>query len=287
MTRELTFPLPDTLTASLIARSLAEDLGDAGDISSIATVPAGRQATAELNSRTFGVASGVEMARRVFRAVDPDIRIETVKGDGFALLPGDKILTASGSARSLLTAERVALNIVGHMSGIASTTAQFVEAVEGTGAAITCTRKTLPGLRALQKFAVRCGGGMNHRFGLHDAVMIKDNHIVAAGSISRALLAARTYAGHTVRVEIEVDTLDQLKEVLEVGADIILLDNMTPATLQEAVALTRGRAVLEASGNVRLETVREIAETGVDVISSGWITHSAPTLDIGMELSLD
>ena len=168
MSRELTFPLPDTLTASLIARALAEDLGDAGDLSSMATVPKDLEARAEINSRTFGVASGVEMARRVFRAVDPEIRTETYKGDGFALMPGDTLMLATGSARSLLTAERVALNILGHMSGIATATAQLVEAVEGTGCAIACTRKTLPGLRALQKFAVRCGGGMNHRFGLHD-----------------------------------------------------------------------------------------------------------------------
>ncbi|WP_370338219.1 carboxylating nicotinate-nucleotide diphosphorylase [Parvularcula marina] len=286
MNRELTFPLPEAMTADLIMRALTEDLGDAGDISTIATVPKNRPARAELNSRTFGVAAGVEMARRVFRAVDPEIELETLKGDGFALMPGDTILVANGSARSLLTAERVALNILGHMSGIASATARFVEIVEDTGTAIACTRKTLPGLRALQKFAVRCGGGMNHRFGLHDAVMIKDNHIVAAGSIRRALDAARSYAGHTVRVEIEVDTLDQLREVLSAGADIILLDNMAPKALREAVRLTDGRALLEASGNVTLETVREIAETGVDVISSGWITHSAPTLDIGMELSL-
>lgn len=286
MNRELTFPLPDTLTSSLIARALAEDLGDAGDLSSMATVPKDLEARAEINSRTFGVASGVEMARRVFRAVDPEIRTETYKGDGFALMPGDTLMLAVGSARSLLTAERVALNILGHMSGIATATAHLVEAVDGTGCAIACTRKTLPGLRSLQKFAVRCGGGMNHRFGLHDAVMIKDNHIVAAGSITRALQAARSYAGHTIRIEIEVDTLEQLREVVAAGiADIILLDNMTPESLREAVAIAKGKAVLEASGNVSLDTVRTIAETGVDVISSGSITHSAPTLDIGMELT--
>ena len=286
MAIDMTFPLPEILTAPLIARALAEDLGDAGDLSSIATVPENRMAKAEINTRTFGIASGIEMAKRVFYAVDPEVSIKIVKPDGAALMPGDTLLTVSGRARSLLTAERVALNILGHMSGISSATASFVDAVDGTDVGIACTRKTLPGLRALQKFAVRCGGGMTHRYGLHDAVMIKDNHIIAAGSISKALKGARRYAGHTIRIEIEVDTLEQLNEVVALGADIILLDNMTPATLRQAVNIAKGKAVLEASGNITLETVRLVAETGVDVISSGWITHSAPTLDIGMELLL-
>lgn len=286
-TTGLSFPLPEALTTAFITRALEEDLGAAGDLTSLATVPADRQAVARLNARKEGMAAGIEIAARVFRTVDPSLTIEVTKADGAALAPGDTLMTVNGTARSLLTAERVALNLLGHLSGIASATAQYVRAIEGTGAAIACTRKTLPGLRALQKFAIRCGGGMNHRFGLNDAVMIKDNHIVAAGGIAPALKAAKTQVGHMVKIEIEVDTLDQLREVLaNGGADIVLLDNMAPGTLREAVALNAGRVVLEASGNVTLETVRAIAETGVDIISSGWLTHSAPTLDIGMELSL-
>jgi nicotinate-nucleotide pyrophosphorylase (carboxylating) len=280
------FPLPPIITEPLIRRALEEDLGDAGDLTTLATIPEGRQATARMNARKAGRAAGVELARRVFVAVDPSLDVEVQAPDGASLSPGDAVMIVRGSARSLLTAERVALNMLGHLSGVATATAALVDAVEGTGARIVCTRKTLPGLRAAQKHAVLCGGGHNHRFGLHDAAMIKDNHVVAAGGIGPALAAARAALGHTVKIEVEVDRLDQIEEALEGGADIVLLDNMTPDQLAEAVRTIAGRAVTEASGNITVETVRAVAEAGVDVISSGWITHSAPNLDIGLDLSL-
>ncbi len=203
--------------------------------------------------------------------------------DGSDVQPGDTIMAIEGKARSILTGERVALNFLGHLSGIATTTRAMVRAVEGTGARICCTRKTTPNLRAFEKYAVRCGGGANHRFGLDDGVLIKDNHIAAAGGITAAIKSARAHIGHMVKIEIEVDTLQQLSEALEAGAEVIMLDNMGPAELKEAVALTGGRAVLEASGRVTLDSVRTIAESGVDIISAGWITHSAPCLDIGLD----
>lgn len=280
------FPLPPILTDPLIRRALEEDLSDAGDLTTLATISADRQAVAVMNARRPGHVAGVEIARRVFAAVDPAAQAEIHAGDGSTLSAGDAVMTVRGSARSLLTAERVALNLLGHLSGVATATAALVAETRGTPARIVCTRKTLPGLRAVQKHAVLCGGGYNHRFGLHDAAMIKDNHIVAAGGIAQALSAAKAALGHTVKIEVEVDRLDQLEDALSGGADIVLLDNMTPDQLREAVALARGRAILEASGNITKETVRSVAETGVDVISSGWITHSAPNLDIGMDLSL-
>ncbi|MBB4658975.1 carboxylating nicotinate-nucleotide diphosphorylase [Parvularcula dongshanensis] len=280
------FPLPPALTEPLIRRALEEDLGDAGDVTTLATVPADRQAVAEINARKAGHVAGVELARRVFRLVDTTLEVSVEAEDGARLAAGGRVMTVKGAARSLLTAERVALNLLGHLSGVATATAALVRAVEGTGARIVCTRKTLPGLRAAQKHAVLCGGGHNHRFGLHDAAMIKDNHIVAAGGLTPALRAARAALGHMVKIEVEVDRLDQLEEALMGGADVVLLDNMTPEALREAVRLTAGRAVLEASGNVTIDTVRGVAETGVDVISSGWITHSAPNLDIGLDLTL-
>ena len=206
-----------------------------------------------------------------------------LKEDGARVAPGDCVLNLSGPTRGVLTAERVALNFLGHLSGVATATAALVDAVEGTSATIVCTRKTTPGLRAFEKHAVRCGGGSNHRFGLYDAVMLKDNHIAACGSIAAAIKSVRREVGHMVKVEVEVDRLDQFAEALEHGADVILLDNMTPDQMRQAVLSNKGRAVLEASGNVTLKTVRAIAETGVDVISSGWITHSAPTLDLGLD----
>jgi nicotinate-nucleotide pyrophosphorylase (carboxylating) len=281
------FPLPPAVTAPMIAAALAEDLGTAGDLTTLTTIPADARAEGLIGSRADGCAAGVDLAARVFAAVDTSLEVEVLKGDGARIEAGDILMRVRGPARGLLTAERVALNYLGHLSGIASLTRRFVDAVDGTGARIACTRKTLPGLRAVQKFAVRCGGGHNHRFGLHDAVMVKDNHIVAAGGIAPAVAAARAGIGHTVTIEVEVDTIAQLDEALAAGADIILLDNMDTTTLRAAVQRADGRAVLEASGNVRLETVRAIAETGVDVISSGALTHSAPNLDIGMELTLD
>jgi len=275
---------PSPLTVErAVAAALREDLGDAGDITSAATVPADAAAAAVIAARKPGVIAGLDCALAAFRMTDPAVELTPRAGDGARVEPGDAILAVAGRARALLAAERVALNFLGHLSGIASATAALTDAVRGTGAKIVCTRKTTPGLRALEKYAVRCGGGRNHRFGLYDAVMIKDNHIAAAGGVRPALAAAKAACGHMVRIEIEVDSLDQLKEALAGGADVVLLDNMAPDDLRRAVAMTGGRAVLEASGNVTAETVRAIAETGVDVISSGWITHSAPSLDLGLD----
>lgn len=277
------FPLPRPLVETHVRAALAEDLGDAGDITTLATIPAGAQARAVIAARKPGIIAGTALAEAAFTLVDPAVTAEILTDDGGAVDPGTEIIRLSGPARAILTAERVALNYLGHLSGIATATGDLVRAVEGTGVLIVCTRKTTPGLRALEKHAVKCGGGQNHRFGLYDAVMIKDNHIAAAGSIAEALQAAKAATGHMVKIEIEVDTLSQLGEVLAEGADVILLDNMSTDELREAVAMTAGRAILEASGNVTIDTVRAIAETGIDVISSGWITHSAPTLDLGLD----
>ena len=277
------FPLPAALLEQQVSAALAEDLGDAGDITTLATIPADQQAKAVIRARKPGVVAGTEAAHTAFRLVDPALQVKIERPDGSHLQAGEDILHLDGPARAVLTAERVALNFLGHLSGVATATADLVDAVKGTSARIVCTRKTTPGLRALEKHAVRCGGGFNHRFGLYDAVMIKDNHIAAAGSISGALQAVKGALGHTVKIEIEVDTLAQLEDVLTEGADIILLDNMSTEDLKTAVAMTAGRATLEASGNITLKTVRAVAETGVDVISSGWITHSAPNLDLGLD----
>ncbi|GJL91945.1 carboxylating nicotinate-nucleotide diphosphorylase [Hyphococcus sp.] len=266
-----------------VARALKEDFGDAGDITTIATIQANATSKAVIVARKRGIVSGVDAAIAAFRLTDPAINISIEKDDGAHVASGDVILSISGPARGILSAERVALNFMGHLSGVATATAALVDAVSGTNAKIVCTRKTTPGLRALEKYAVRCGGGHNHRFGLYDAVMIKDNHIVAAGGISNALTAARASVGHMVKIEIEVDGLAQLEEALAHGAAVVLLDNMAPTDLKKAVAVNQGRAVLEASGNVTIDTVRAIAEAGVDVISSGWITHSAPNLDLGLD----
>lgn len=277
-------PLPDFLIEEAAARALKEDLGDAGDITSNAVIPSSRQARAVIAARKPGIIAGADIARAAFRLVDPSLSVRVEKGDGARIASGESALVIEGRAHSILTAERVALNFMGHLSGVATATAALVEAVKGTGAKIVCTRKTTPGLRAFEKHAVRCGGGFNHRFGLYDAAMIKDNHIAAAGGVAPALKAARTAFGHMVKIEIEVDSLAQLEEALREGADVVLLDNMAPEDLRRAVALTGGRAVLEASGNVTVSTVRAIAETGVDYISSGWITHSAPSLDLGLDV---
>ena len=271
-------------------RALAEDFGDAGDITSQACIRADRTMTAIISARKPGSLAGVTLAAEIFAAVDSDIQTELISSDGARISRGDKVMNISGPARSILMAERVALNFLGHLSGIATATADLVAQTKDTHAQIICTRKTTPGLRAAEKFAVRCGGGQNHRFGLYDAVMIKDNHIAACGSIADALAAVRAQIGHAVKVEIEVDTLDQLDIVLAQPfgqhADIILLDNMTTDQLRTAVAKnTQPKpAILEASGNVTIDTVAAIAATGVDYISSGWITHSAPTLDLGLDV---
>ena len=270
-----------------VRRALEEDLGRAGDITSAATIPAGTKAHATLAARKPGVLAGLACAAEAFRQLDPAIEFHAKKRDGDALKPGDVVADIAGDARAVLTAERVALNFATHLSGIATLTAAFVDKVKHTKAKIVCTRKTIPGLRAFEKYAVRCGGGMNHRFGLDDAVLIKDNHIAVAGGVAAALKAARASIGHLVKVEIEVDSLDQLSEVLKTGgADVALLDNMDAATMKRAVEMVSDKISLEASGGVNLDTVAAVAETGVDMISVGALTHSAPALDLGLDIEI-
>jgi nicotinate-nucleotide pyrophosphorylase (carboxylating) len=276
-------PLPDILIEPIVRAALAEDLGRAGDITSAACIDAGARLSARFASRRFGVAAGVACARLSLLALDPDARFEAVVNDGEVLQAGTVIARASANARALLSAERTALNLLGRLSGIATLTHAYVDAVAGTGAVITDTRKTTPGLRALEKYAVRCGGGVNHRFGLDDAILIKDNHVAAAGGVGPAIRRARAAAGHLVKIEAEVDGLDQLGEALAERPDVIMLDNFSLDDLRAAVARAKGEVVLEASGGVTLETVRAIAQTGVDVISVGALTHSAPVLDIGLD----
>jgi nicotinate-nucleotide pyrophosphorylase (carboxylating) len=278
--------LPAPLVARAVTEALAEDLGLAGDVTSAATVPAGVRASAVLAARRPGAVAGLALAEAAFRALDPVVRFEPHVGDGAAVAAGDVLARVEGQARALLSAERVALNFLGRLSGIATLTRRYVEAVAGTGAAIVDTRKTTPGLRAFEKYAVRCGGGRNHRSGLFDAVLIKDNHIAAAGGLAQAVERARAHAGHMLKIEVEVDTLAQLADALRHPIDVVLLDNMTPAQLREAVAVVAGRVLTEASGGVSLETVRAIAETGVDLISVGALTHSAPVLDLGLDFEV-
>jgi nicotinate-nucleotide pyrophosphorylase (carboxylating) len=278
-----TRPPSALLVEPLVRRALEEDLGRAGDITSELTIPAGAQASAKLVARRDGRIAGLIAAEAAFHLVGPALDFKVALPDGSNAAAGALLATVQGPARAILTAERVALNFLGHLSGVATATRALVTAVEGTAARIVCTRKTLPGLRTLQKYAVRCGGGFNHRFGLDDAAMIKDNHVAAAGGIAPAVAHLRAGLGHMVKIELEVDTLAQLEEALALKLDTILLDNMSLENLRRAVAITAGRATLEASGNVTLATVRAIAETGVDYISSGAITHSAPNLDIGLD----
>lgn len=280
---ELHAHLHGPLVTKAVAEALAEDLGLAGDITTNATIPVGATARANICARKPGIVSGVAVAEAAFRALDPETEFTVRNPDGSEVKPGDVIADVAGNARAILTAERVALNFMGRMSGIATLTHRYVEAVAGTNATIVDTRKTTPGLRAFEKYAVRCGGGMNHRVGLFDAVLIKDNHIIAAGGIDKAIAAARAHAGHMVKIEIEVDTLEQLETVMTHKVDAVLLDNMSPDTLRKAVAVVDHRALIEASGGVSLETVRAIAETGVDLISVGALTHSAPVLDLGLD----
>jgi len=271
------------LIEPIVLHALEEDLGRAGDITSDLIIPASKKAKVKLAARKPGTIAGLIAAECAFHMVDPDLKFSVKLPDGSQAKAGALVATIEGSARSILTAERVALNFAGHLSGIATATRALVDAVKGTKARIVCTRKTTPGLRVLEKYAVRCGGGFNHRFGLDDAVLIKDNHIAAAGSITKAVKAARAGTAHMVKIEVEVDTLKQLEEALKIGVDTILLDNMPPDTLRKAVDMAKGRAVLEASGNITLDTVRAVAETGVDYISSGAITHSAINLDLGLD----
>ncbi|GLH76374.1 nicotinate-nucleotide diphosphorylase (carboxylating) [Bradyrhizobium sp. SSBR45G] len=276
-------PLSPLLYEPLVRMALLEDLGRAGDITTDAIVPAEQRASLKLRARQPGVIAGLDVARSAFQMVSPDVRMEIIRGDGSAVSPGDVIATISGPARALLTGERVALNFLCHLSGVATVTATLVAAVKGTRAQIVCTRKTTPGLRALEKYAVRAGGGGNHRFGLDDAVLIKDNHIAIAGGIKAAITRAKAHAGHLVKIEVEVDTLAQLEEALALGVDAVLLDNMTPADLERAVGMARGRAITEASGRITVDTAPAIAAAGVDLISVGWITHSSAALDIGLD----
>jgi nicotinate-nucleotide pyrophosphorylase (carboxylating) len=276
-------PLPYLLVEPVVRAALLEDWGRAGDVTSAAVIPAQARARVAMVARQAGAVAGLSAGLLAFSLTDPGLRVQALSADGRACAKGEILARIEGPARAILAAERVALNLLGQLSGVATATCRFAEAVAGTQARIVCTRKTTPGLRALEKFAVRCGGGVNHRFGLDDGILIKDNHVAIAGGVRTALEAARRNAGHMVRIEIEVDRLEQLDEALSAGADAILLDNMAPLTLREAVRRTAGRAVLEASGGVTLETVRAIAETGVDLISTGWITHSAPALDVALD----
>jgi nicotinate-nucleotide pyrophosphorylase (carboxylating) len=275
--------LPALLIEPVVCAALLEDLGRAGDITTASVVPADAMARAGIGARQAGVVAGLDCAITAFRLVDPAIVVEVLRGDGSAVGAGDVVATVRGRARGVLIAERVALNFLCQLSGVATATAGLVAAARGHKARITCTRKTTPGLRALEKQAVRAGGGVSHRFGLDDGVLIKDNHIVAAGGIAAAVARARAAIGHMVKVEVEVDTLDQLAQALAVKVDAVLLDNMTPAQLREAVAMIGGQAVSEASGRVARDTVPAIAAAGVDLISAGWITHSAPALDLGLD----
>ena len=270
-----------------VTRALMEDLGRAGDITSIATVPEETRGRALVVARKAGVISGLPLVAEAFRRLSPQIEIEAFARDGAAIAAGAKLMTIAGEARAILAAERTALNFIGHLSGIATATAQFVERIAHTKARVICTRKTTPGLRALEKYAVRCGGGFNHRFGLDDAMLIKDNHIAVAGGISAVLRRAKQAAGHLVKIEIEVDSLDQLEEVLKVGlADVVLIDNFGLASMRRAVAMVAGRLVIEASGGITLEAAAAIAETGIDYLSSGALTHSVQNLDIGLDIEM-
>lgn len=277
-------PLPDLILEPLVRNALMEDLGTYGDVTTRAVIPEATTYDARLNAREDGVVSGMQIARIAFALVDPGLQVETLLPDGSACKAGDTLMTIKGSAASILSGERVALNFAGRLSGIATLTAAFVAETAGTETRITCTRKTTPGLRIVEKQAVLHGGGSNHRFSLSDAILIKDNHIAAAGGIRAVLQAARSNASHMMRVEIEVDRLDQLEEVLEVGgADVVLLDNMDTDTLGRAVELVNGDLVTEASGNMTIPRIAEVAATGVDYISSGALTHSARTLDLGLD----
>ena len=267
----------------LILQALAEDLGN-GDVTSEAIIPAHAAAAAEIKAKQDLVLAGIDVAREVFHALDPAVKFESPANDGDTIQAGVVLARVSGRTRVLLAGERTALNLLQHLSGIATLTSRYVEAVKGTKAQILDTRKTLPGLRALEKYAVRIGGGRNHRFGLYDGILIKDNHITAAGSIAKAVESARKKAHHLLKIEVETKNLEEVQEALEAKVDVIMLDNMSIELMTKAVQVIRGRALVEASGNVTLETVRAIAGSGVDFISTGSITHSAPAADISMKI---
>ncbi|HTZ00965.1 MAG TPA: carboxylating nicotinate-nucleotide diphosphorylase [Xanthobacteraceae bacterium] len=270
-----------------ITRALEEDFGRAGDITSTATVPEDAPGRAMLNTREPGVIAGLPFAVAAFRRLSPEIEITAELRDGAAINAGTRLLTIAGNARAILGAERVALNFLGHLSGIATATAAFAARIAHTKSRVVCTRKTTPGLRAFEKYAVRCGGGSNHRFGLDDAMLIKDNHIAVAGGIAAVLKRAKAAAGHLVKIEIEVDSLDQLRQVLDAGgADVVLIDNFDLDSMRQAVAMVAGRLVIEASGGITLDSAAAIAETGVDYLSSGALTHSVKNLDVGLDIEM-
>lgn len=276
-------PLPSLLIEPIVREALREDLGRAGDITSAAIIPAEDRMKGAIASRKTGVIAGTDAAVLAFRLIDPSLAVTVEKADGARVGRGDVVMRVNGPARSILIAERVALNFLCQLSGVATATTALVEASRPHRASIVCTRKTTPGLRILQKHAVRAGGGGNHRFGLDDAVLIKDNHVAVAGGIRPAIQRAKAAVGHLVKIEVEVDSLEQLEEALATGADAVLLDNMTVEQMRQAVRRVAGRMLTEASGSIRLENVGDIASTGVDLISSGWITHSAPALDLGLD----
>ena len=286
MSRNLLPPHP-LLYEDLIVRALAEDLGRAGDLSTDTIIPVEASASAAIIARQAGRIAGITIAAAVFDRVDPRIRVEIHIPDGQDAAAGARIATVSGPARGILTGERCALNLLGRLCGIATVTRGMAEAVAPHGARVVCTRKTTPTLRTLEKYAVRCGGGYNHRFGLDDAVLIKDNHIAVAGGIEPAVARARAALGHLVPIEVEVDSLEQLAQALDLGVQAVLLDNMDLETLRQAVVLARGRAITEASGGIRPDTAAAIAATGVDILSAGWLTHSAPTLDVALDIQID
>ncbi|HVB82814.1 MAG TPA: carboxylating nicotinate-nucleotide diphosphorylase [Candidatus Binataceae bacterium] len=276
-------PIATILIEPVVRAALLEDLGRAGDITTDAIVPAGARARTALVARHAGVLAGLEVALLAFRLLDATIETCVQRPDGSHISPGDVIATITGPARGILSAERVALNFLCHLSGVASATAAVVDALRGYQTRVTCTRKTVPGLRALQKYAVRVGGGSNHRFGLDDAILIKDNHVAVAGGIVPAIERARASAGHLVRIEVEVDSLTQLADALKARADAVLLDNMDLDILRRAVGMVAGRAVTEASGRITPGTAASVAACGVDLISIGWLTHSASALDIALD----
>jgi nicotinate-nucleotide pyrophosphorylase (carboxylating) len=276
-------PLPGIMIEPVVRAALLEDLGRAGDLTTDSIVPADAMTTCALVARQAGVVAGLDFASMAFHLLDPRIECVLQHPDGTRLKPGDLIATISGPARGILTGERTALNFLSHLSGVASATRVIADAIAGTKALVCCTRKTMPGLRAAQKYAVRVGGGSNHRFGLDDAVLIKDNHVAIAGGVRPAVERARAGVGHLVKIELEVDTLDQLREAMHLRVDAVLLDNMGPDMLREAVGIVAGRAITEASGRIRPETALAIAASGVDLLSLGWLTHSATVLDIGLD----
>jgi len=276
-------PLPLVMIKPSVRAALLEDLGRAGDLTTDSIVPADARTECVMMARQPGVVAGLDYALTAFRLIDPSIQVRVDRPDGTRLAPGDVIATVIGSARGILTAERTALNFLCHLSGVASATRGIADAIMGTKAQVCCTRKTMPGLRAAQKYAVRVGGGSNHRFGLDDAVLIKDNHVAIAGGVRTAVERARAGVGHLVKIELEVDTLDQLREAMSLRVDAVLLDNMGPDMLREAVGIVDGRAITEASGRIRPDTAPAIAASGVDLLSVGWLTHSATVLDIGLD----